>query len=193
MVSVIIPVYNAEATLGDAVESARNQTFHGWELILVNDGSSDSTASICYSFADSDCRIRVVQGGGNSGAYSARLKGVECAKNEWILFLDADDILLQDALKALLAFDNGKRSIIVGNIVLDNKIVRQNNPSGDLTSRCYLNAILSRSVYIEVCVKEYFSSIFALDCPAFEIMLVLLLTSAKHMLLVMSTEDLMIM
>jgi len=187
-ISVIIPTYNSEDSLADAVDSVRNQTFSDWELILVNDGSTDSTASVCESFSHSDYRIRA-EHTSHHGTYKARLEGVKAANGEWIIFLDADDILQPDALEALWAFNNGKRDIIAGNIILDNTIVRTNNPSGDLSPRSFLNGILDSSVYVGICAKLIrrciFTPIFALNHPSLEVnedvlMLVSLLTYTRH-------------
>lgn len=172
MVSVIIPAYNSEDSLSEAIDSVKNQSFSDWELILVNDGSTDSTASVCESFSHSDYRIRT-EHKSHQGTYKARLEGVKAANGEWIMFLDADDILQSDALEALRAFDNGRRDIIAGNIVLDNTIVRANNPFGDLTPRTYLNAILDSSVYVGICSKlirrDIFTPVFALNHPSLEV------------------------
>lgn len=158
--------------MAEAVESVRSQLYVDWELILVDDGSTDSTASVCESLERSDCRIRA-EHQSHRGTYKSRLEGVKAANGEWIMFLDADDILQADALEALLAFDNSKRDIIAGNIILDNAIVRANNPSGDLTPKSYLNGILESSVYVGVCAKlirrEVFTSVFALNHPSLEV------------------------
>lgn len=188
MISVIIPAYNSEDSLSDAIESVINQSLSDWELILVNDGSTDSTASVCESHAHSDSRIRV-EHISHQGTYKARLEGVKAANGEWIMFLDADDILQPDALEALRAFDNGKRDIIAGNIILDNTIVRANKPSGELTPRSYLNGILDSSVYVGICAKlirfDIFTPIFDLNHPSLEVnedvlMLVSLLSNTRQ-------------
>ena len=90
MISVIIPVYNVQDTLERAVESVQNQTYQNIEVILVNDGSTDSSGQICDELAATDERIRVIHKP-NGGLSSARNAGIEAAKGEFLSFLDSDD------------------------------------------------------------------------------------------------------
>lgn len=101
MISVIVPAYNAEAFLRQCVESVIGQTLDGWELVLVDDGSSDSTPALCDAFASADSRIRAVHKP-NGGLSDARNAGIDAASGEWLLFLDADDVLAPGALAVLL-------------------------------------------------------------------------------------------
>lgn len=90
--SIIIPVYNAEKYLADAIESVLNQTFQAWELILVNDGSEDESFTICNKYAKNDSRICIINQQ-NKGVSAARNQGINYAQGDWIIFLDADDWL----------------------------------------------------------------------------------------------------
>lgn len=101
MVSIIIPVYNAEATLHRCVESILNQEYTEFELILVNDGSTDSSSEICEEYAQCDSRVRVIQKE-NSGVSDSRNQGIQAAKGEYIQFVDADDWITADATKLLV-------------------------------------------------------------------------------------------
>lgn len=94
LVSIITPVLNAERYLDAAIESVRAQTFTDWELILVDDGSTDSSVAIAVSAARSERRIRAVSRveGAGHGAAGARNAGLELASGEMIAFLDADDL-----------------------------------------------------------------------------------------------------
>jgi len=90
MISIIIPVYNAERYLHQCIESVIAQTFEDWETILVNDGSKDGSLAICQEYAAKDKRIKVIDKS-NGGPSSARNKGLENAQGEFVYFMDADD------------------------------------------------------------------------------------------------------
>ena len=89
-VSVIVPVYNAEAYLDRCVASILGQTYHDLELILVDDGSKDSSGAICEKWAGEDNRVRVIHQA-NQGASAARNAGLDIATGDYIGFVDADD------------------------------------------------------------------------------------------------------
>lgn len=91
LVSVIIPAYNAERYLDETIQSVINQSYHNWELIIVNDGSSDKTASITKTWTEKDKRIQCINKL-NTGVSDSRNIGIENAKGEIIFFLDADDV-----------------------------------------------------------------------------------------------------
>lgn len=97
VVSIIIPVYNAEAYLHRCISAILSQAYEAWELILVDDGSTDASGPICDGYAAKDSRIKVVHQL-NGGVSKARNKGLDCATGEWITFSDADDWLEHDAL-----------------------------------------------------------------------------------------------
>lgn len=90
MFSIIIPVYNGEKFVDNAINSVFNQTCSDWELILINDGSKDNTAAVLEKYADND-RITVINQE-NGGVSVARNNGISRAKGEYIVFLDADDV-----------------------------------------------------------------------------------------------------
>lgn len=90
--SVIIPVYNAEKYLNQCVDSVLLQTFNDYEIILVNDGSKDNSASICDEYAKNNERIKVIHKE-NGGAASARNIGLKAAAGEYVFFVDSDDFL----------------------------------------------------------------------------------------------------
>ncbi len=96
-VSVVIPAYNLEKWLGDAVGSVLAQTFQNWELLIVNDGSTDNTLALAHSY--NDPRIRVIDQA-NAGVSAARNAGIAAAKGTYVTFLDADDVMLPNCLEA---------------------------------------------------------------------------------------------
>lgn len=100
--SIIIPAYNAAKTLEACVGSIVAQTYTDWECIIVNDGSKDSTASLCDRLAAQDARIRVHHTT-NQGVASARNAGLQLARGEWLVFVDADDRLAPDGLSLLVS------------------------------------------------------------------------------------------
>ena len=99
-ISVIVPVYNCEDYVGISIESVLKQTYQNWELILINDGSTDSSLSICQVYAQRDQRIKIIQSE-NLGPANARNLGLENAAGEYCLFMDSDDYLEPDALDIL--------------------------------------------------------------------------------------------
>lgn len=105
-ISVIVPVYNTEEYLMDAVKSIQDQSFTNWELILIDDGSTDGSGKRCDQFAEVDCRIRVFHTE-NRGYSSARNTGIYNASGEWVIFLDSDDYLAPDALQRMLDRSEG--------------------------------------------------------------------------------------
>lgn len=103
MVSIIIPVYNAELYLGECIDSIVEQSYQDWELILVDDGSIDNSGRICDEYAKRDTRIKVLHKK-NGGVTAARRDGVLQSVGEWIFFVDADDKVEKDGLKGLIEY-----------------------------------------------------------------------------------------
>ena len=99
-ISVIIPVYNVEEFLDEAISSLLNQTFEDFELICVNDGSKDSSLDILNKFAKQDSRVIVIDKE-NGGCGSARNRALDEAKGEYIYFFDPDDYILPNAFEDL--------------------------------------------------------------------------------------------
>lgn len=102
LVSVIIPVYNVEPFLRRCVDSVINQTYAEIEIILVDDGSSDKSGTICEEYADVDTRIRVVHKE-NGGLSNARNVGIDISVGKYIMFVDSDDWIRKDCVEILLA------------------------------------------------------------------------------------------
>lgn len=97
-VSVIIPVYNVEKYLNECVDSVLSQTYQNFEIILVDDGSTDKSGDICDKYASDDDRIKVVHKE-NGGLSDARNCGLKEAQGEYIYFLDSDDFICETALE----------------------------------------------------------------------------------------------
>ncbi|GAH74960.1 unnamed protein product, partial [marine sediment metagenome] len=104
-VSVIIPTYNRAYLIGRAIQSVLNQTYQDFEIIVVDDGSTDDTEEIVRSFKDK--RIGYVRHEKNKGAAAARNTGIKAAKSEYIAFQDSDDEWLPEKLeKQMKVFEN---------------------------------------------------------------------------------------
>lgn len=114
MISVVIPIYNSEPFLAACIESVLRQTYNELELILVDDGSTDGSGSICDDYALRDTRIMVVHQP-NGGRSQARACGVMKASGEWVAFVDSDDQLPADALQLLHAAAGSDTDIVLGN------------------------------------------------------------------------------
>ena len=109
LISIIVPIYNAERFLTLSVDSVLAQSYQDFELLLINDGSTDNSAQICDEYAKSDARIRVFHTE-NGGVSSARNCGLDNARGKYVMFLDADDYwydktALEQLLKAADTYD----------------------------------------------------------------------------------------
>ena len=113
VVSIIMAAYNAERTIDAAIQSVLAQSYSYWELLIVNDCSSDNTQVIANRYAKSDPRIRVVNNAKNSGVSITRKNALALAKGIWIAVLDSDDIWVPDKLEKQLALANDKNAELV--------------------------------------------------------------------------------
>ena len=102
LLSIIVPVYNVEKYVGGCIESIINQTYTQFELIIINDGSTDCSFEICKKYAMKDKRIVLVSQE-NLGVAAARNKGLNMANGEWIGFVDSDDYLDSDFYETLMS------------------------------------------------------------------------------------------
>ena len=91
LVSIIMPNFNAESFIKASIESVITQTYENWELLIIDDASTDSSIEIINSFLSKDNRIQLIQFSKNSGPAFARNKGIDASKGEFIAFLDSDD------------------------------------------------------------------------------------------------------
>lgn len=103
MVSIIVPVYNASATLQKCVDSILQQSFKDFEVLLIDDGSSDNSDKICNEYIQKDKRVRVFHKI-NDGVSSARNCGLQHVCGKWIVFVDSDDWLEKDFLLNLMKY-----------------------------------------------------------------------------------------
>ena len=99
-ISIVVPVYNAEKELQRCVDSIFRQSFSNWELLLIDDGSRDSSSALCDRLGAQDTRVRVWHKE-NGGVSSARNLGICKAEGEYLFFTDSDDTLFPDTLATL--------------------------------------------------------------------------------------------
>ena len=118
-ISIIIPIYKAEKYLDRCINSVINQSYRNFELILVNDGSPDSSLNICRTWANKDSRIKVMEQE-NLGANASRLNGYRVAKGEYLCFVDADDTMPLNALEKLYREISKGYDVVKGNYMTVN-------------------------------------------------------------------------
>ena len=126
LVSIIVPVYNVERYLKQCVESILNSTYTNFELILVNDGSTDGSTGICDNYAEKHERIKVIHKI-NCGVSQARNSGLDIAQGEYITFVDGDDVIHPNMLTVLVdSIEEGEYdvSMVYGYQVLETEIHR---------------------------------------------------------------------
>ena len=134
--SVIIPVYNGERYLDEAVQSVLDQTFQNWELIIVDDGSEDNSFEIALAYSKKDPRIKVLQheGGINKGVSASRNLGITEARGAWIALLDADDIWFKNKLEVNAHIVTKHKKVA---LIYSKAVVRTENYSGQVHTNIY--------------------------------------------------------
>lgn len=109
MISIVVPVYNAQQFIGETIQSVLQQTYEQWELLLVNDCSTDESAAVINEYCKQDERIRLIDQPNNFGAAAARNRGVKEALGRYIAYLDADDLWLPQKLQNQINFLKKKK------------------------------------------------------------------------------------
>ena len=99
-ISAIVPVYNIESLVGRCIDSVIAQTYSDWEMILVDDGSTDGSLNVLKSYEAKDSRIKVIHQD-NAGPGPARNKGIQNASGDYIVFIDSDDVIKYDYFEKL--------------------------------------------------------------------------------------------
>lgn len=162
-ISIIVPVYNAEAYIKDTIISVQKQTYTNWELILVIDGSPDNSAKICKELALNDSRIKVYEQK-NSGVNRARFNGLKQSTSDFVTFLDSDDLLPIYSIETML-YEINKGYDIVKGIVSINKELFSNNCEKDihridLTKQEFLKKIFLGDLDPYICGSCFRKSLF---------------------------------
>lgn len=112
LVSIIIPVYNREETIEECILSVKGQSYQNFELIIVDDGSTDGTAEVCRKLAATETRLKLFSLGSNSGVSEARNKALDLAGGEYVFFLDSDDVIHPFLLETLVSGIKNSRAKI---------------------------------------------------------------------------------
>lgn len=117
--SIIIPAYNAEQYIRRSIESCQNQTYSNLEIVVVNDGSKDSTSSLVREMQLDDSRIKLVEKE-NGGLVSARKEALKFVSGEFVFFLDADDVIDENTIESLAQYTKDY-DVIVADFLLENE------------------------------------------------------------------------
>lgn len=112
IISVIVPVFNTAENLNKCIDSILSNTYNDFELILVDDGSTDNSGTICDEYAACDIRIRVIHQV-NQGEIAARATGIRLAKGQYLYFVDSDDTIETDTLTSIISFADDSIDIVV--------------------------------------------------------------------------------
>ena len=160
MISIIVPIYNAEQFLHRCIDSILAQSYTGFELLLINDGSKDASGAICDAYAAKDSRVRVFHKE-NGGVSSARNLGLDNAQGEYITFCDADDYVAPDWLAAYgkAMAENVDLAIqgyysIEGNKAIE-KSLQPYQGTGVEEKRHLITSLFSQEVYYYLWVKLF--------------------------------------
>ena len=147
-ISIVVPIYNVEKYLRKCIESILKQTYYNLEIILVDDGSTDSSGEICDEYKNKDSRIIVIHQK-NKGMSSARNSGIKCATGKYIGFIDSDDYIEKDMYEILLKniIDYSADIAICGFAFVENNKVVPKEFTGDIN-------VLDRQTALEELIKD---------------------------------------
>lgn len=123
MINIIMPAYNADLYIEEAIQSVLHQTYKDWKLLIIDDCSSDHTPEIINSYTNIDSRIQYIRNEYNLGVAASRNKGVAMASGEWIAFLDSDDCWNRDKLQKQISYAHnlGLDFTFTGSCFMDEK------------------------------------------------------------------------
>ncbi|MCA0431105.1 MAG: glycosyltransferase family 2 protein [Bacteroidetes bacterium] len=129
LVTIIVPSFNKGDYIAETIESVIEQTYINWELIIIEDGSTDNSVHIITKFVELDKRITLINSKQNSGANVCRNIGINAAKGQYLIFLDADDLLNKNCLtnRIKIIIENPKLDFTVHTLQIFNKIIGDSN------------------------------------------------------------------
>lgn len=157
IVSVVVPVYNSAKYLSECIDSILAQTFKNIEIILINDGSTDCSASICDKYSLKHPNIKVVHKD-NGGASSARNRGIDIARGVYIMFVDSDDTIVANMVENLYEIIIDNDSDISASLLRPTTDRERKLQNYDSTSA--IVALLTRKIDSSQCTKLYKTSLF---------------------------------
>lgn len=111
-ISIIVPVYKVEKYIKNCIDSLLSQTFHDFEILIIDDGSPDNSGRICDEFAKRDFRIKVFHKE-NAGVSNARNLGLDNAKGKWVIFIDSDDYITNDFLETIVEDEKKNADLMI--------------------------------------------------------------------------------
>lgn len=160
LVSVIVPVYCAEKYLKECIESILSQTYKNIELILIDDGSTDASPSICDAYAADNNRVRVFHKD-NGGVSSARNLGLEKACGEYIVFVDSDDKAYPTLIEHLISYAAPDRIVLCNYSIIDEKGMRL-KPGECLENQenCEISEVISNVLVYRTMMGSIWRSLF---------------------------------
>jgi len=154
MISIVIPVYNCEKYLPTCIKSVIEQSYQDYEVILINDGSTDDSGRLCDSYVATDSRLKVVHTA-NRGPSAARNTGIDKCKGETIFFLDSDDFLEENTFERLiLAYEQTNAELVIGNF---SKISNSEKTSSGHEKVFECDTLLSKSDILRY-TKQYLNA-----------------------------------
>lgn len=152
MVSIIVPIYNVEQYISKCIESILAQTYRDFELILVDDGSTDMCGKICDEYAKQDSRVHVIHQE-NKGVSAARNAGISLAKGEYIMFVDSDDFITENMLEKMhdCIAESGSDIAICGiNNFLDGAETEDKSQMNDISTKTISGRDACLSIYLSL-------------------------------------------
>ena len=159
-ITLIIPVYNKKKYINHCLDSISAQTFEDFEVLLVDDGSTDGSAEICDEFANNNARVRVIHKQ-NGGVSSARNRGIEEAGGKYVVFCDADDEFPPDALSDLYAAAEKYGADITvggaGDVIID----KRRNEIRTVNPLSIFSAFSPKTLFMNLSKPVSFSSVSA--------------------------------
>lgn len=167
LISVIVPVYNAESYINECIKSICSQTYANFEVIIVNDGSTDNTLSMIQNLCRTEDKVRIINQE-NHGVSNARNRGIEASRGKFLCFVDADDLLEIDFIETYMNAIQ-QADVIFGNYKLlyeNGRIVKKNNrlepglyKSESLLPKVIDDGTLTGILFGSVCGSLYRSSL----------------------------------